>query len=61
VTTLPVAAILLATTALEDSVQPSAPPKDNVRISWPSETPSSNASTITIELKLAQGYAYDSE
>ena len=36
VTTLPEAAIRLETTEEEDSVQPSAPPRDIVRISWPS-------------------------
>lgn len=47
VITFPVAAILLATTALDDSVQPSAPPSDKVIMSWPSLTPRRRASIIT--------------
>jgi hypothetical protein len=48
VTTLPLAEIRLETTALVLSVQPSTPPRDIVRMSWPSLTPRSSASTRTV-------------
>lgn len=48
VTIIPWLAIRLATTALEEVDQPSAPPRERVRISFPSLTPRRRASTITV-------------
>lgn len=46
---LPVAAMRLDTTALELSVQPSAPPSDMVKMSLPSLTPLRSASMMTVQ------------
>lgn len=48
VTIFPMAAILLATTELEDSDQPSGLPRDRDKISCPSLTPFRSASTMTL-------------
>lgn len=48
VTIFPDLAIRLATTAAADAVQPSAPPRDKVRMSCPSSTPRNSASTMTV-------------
>jgi hypothetical protein len=47
VTIFPLLAILLDTTELVPSVQPSAPPNESVKISWSSLTPRRRASTRT--------------
>jgi hypothetical protein len=47
VTIIPESESLLATTELVDSIQPSAPPNDNVKICCPSLEPLRSASTIT--------------
>lgn len=48
VTILPESEIRLDTTDAEDSVHPSLPPSDIVRMSCPSETPRRRASIITV-------------